>query len=256
MNDEVYSTAKLIVEGAAKTALAHFRRDININFKTDDSPVTIADLRIEKDARALIQRRFPDHAILGEEFGSGDLTKEHVWVLDPIDGTRSFISGNPLFGFLLAYMEREKNTLSIVSMPFTNEQFVGRAGQGATLNGAPIRTSSNTSLDDAILYINEGEKLFAAEPEIHSRLVAAGHTRRFAYDCYPHALLAAGHVDCVVDYDLKPFDFLPLAGVIEAAGGIITDWEGKALTFQSGGRVIAASTPELHRQLLQLLSLA
>lgn len=254
MNDAVFSTAIQIADGAAKTALAHFRQMIDIDLKSDDSPVTAADLRIEQEARAIIEANFSDHAILGEEFGSGDLTSEHVWVIDPIDGTRSFISGNPLFGFLLAYLERGRNVLSIISMPVLNERFVGRAGHGTTLNDVPVHTSGKTALSDAILFINEGEKLFAAEPDIHSKLVESGHTRRFAYDCYPHALLAAGHVDCVVDYDLKPFDFLPLAGVIEAAGGIITDWYGNDLTFRSGGKVVSSATPELHQEMLQLLS--
>lgn len=254
MTNDLFATAMEITEGAATTALAHFRKDISIDVKSDESPVTAADLQIEYDARAMIGARFPDHAILGEEFGTGDLSKDHVWVIDPIDGTRSFISGNPMFGFLLAYLEGGKNVLSIVSMPFLKERFIARIGQGATLNGKPIHTSNKTSLSDAILYINEGEKLFAAELEIHSRLVTSGHTRRFGYDCYPHALVAAGYVDCVVDYDLKPFDFLPLAGVVEAAGGVITDWDGHALTFQSGGKVVSAATPELHHQMLQILS--
>lgn len=254
MKDDIFAKAVAITERAAATALAHFRQGISFDVKSDESPVTAADLQIENEARAIIGASFPDHTILGEEFGAGDLSNDNIWVIDPIDGTRSFISGNPLFGFLLAYLESGKNALSIVSMPFLKERFIGRMGQGATLNGKPIQTSNKTSLSDAMLYINEGEKLFAAEPEIFSKLMASGHTRRFAYDCYPHALLAAGHVDCVVDYDLKPFDFLPITGVVEAAGGVITDWDGNELTFQSGGKVVSAATPELHHQMLQVLS--
>lgn len=254
MTDEIFATAMEITEGAAATALAHFRKDISVDVKSDESPVTAADLQIETEVRAIIEASFPDHAILGEEFGAGDLSNDHVWVVDPIDGTRSFISGNPMFGFLLAYLECGRNVVSVVCMPFLKERFIGRIGKGAILNGKPIHTSNKTSLSDAILYINEGEKLFAAEPGIHSRLVTSGHTRRFGYDCYPHALVAAGYVDCVVDYDLKPFDFLPLAGVVEAAGGVITDWDGHALTFQSVGKVVSAATPELHHEMLQILS--
>jgi len=256
MLEEVLTTARRIQQDATETALGYFRKRIGIDLKSDQSPVTEADLAIERDARGKIQAAFPDHEILGEEFGTGDLNRENVWVIDPIDGTRSFISGYPHFGFLLAFLQGGENRLSMIAMPALDELFVGIAGQGATLNGSAIATSDTQSLNDAILYINEGEKLFADEPELHARLVQAGQTRRFAYDCYPHALLAAGYIDCVVDYDLKPFDFLPLTGVIEAAGGIITDWQGNPLDFNSNGRVVSAATPELHRELLQLIASA
>ena len=254
MQSAVLATAIEIQKEAAATALRHFRTGIDIDLKSDESPVTAADLAIERDARDRIHDAFPDHEILGEEYGAGDLSKDHVWVIDPIDGTRSFVSGHPAFGFLLAYLERGRNRCSIISMPALDEVFIGQAARGATLNGKPVRTSDKTRLSDAILYINEGEKLLAHEPDVLAGLTQAGHTRRFAYDCYPHAMLAAGFVDCVVDYDLKPFDFLPLAGVIEAAGGIITDWDGKPLDFGSDGRVVSAATPKLHAALLAILS--
>lgn len=254
MMNAVLKTAMEIQNEAANTALKHFRRGISVDLKSDESPVTDADLSIERDARKRILDAFPDHEILGEEFGAGDLTKDHVWVIDPIDGTRSFISGNPAFGFLLSYLEGGRNRLSIVAMPYLNEVFVGEDGKGATLNGSPIRTSGIKTLSKAVLYINEGEKLAVNEPEVHARLIRSGHTRRFAYDCYPHALLAAGFIDCVVDYDLKPFDYLPLAGVIEAAGGTISDWNGNKLDFGSDGRIVSAATPELHREMLEILS--
>ena len=247
-------TAYTLAQTAAATALTYFRRHLEIEKKRDESPVTAADLQIEREVRALLAATFPAHSILGEEYGAGDLGAEHVWVIDPIDGTRSFISGHPLFGFLLAYLQGGTCQFGMVSMPALNELFVGIRGQGASLNGNPIGVSQQTQLSDAILSINEGEKLFAFEPQIHARLLRAGHTRRFGYDCYPHALLAAGHIDAVVDYDLKPFDFLPLVGLIEAAGGIISDWQGNPLSFTSGGKVVSAATPELHRALLDLLN--
>ena len=254
MMNAVLQTAETVQREAAATALRHFRSSLDVDLKSDASPVTVADLTIEREAREQIKAAFPDHEILGEEYGAGDLTKPNVWVIDPIDGTRSFLSGNPAFGFLLALYQEGQNILSMVSMPALGEVFLGLKGQRATLNGAPISCSNRTSLSDAILYINEGEKLFDREPQVHARLVRCGHTRRFAYDCYPHALMAAGFVDCVVDYDLKPFDYLPLAGVIESAGGIMTDWQGRKLSFESDGRVVSAATPELHRELLGIVS--
>ena len=254
MSDAILATANEISQVAAETALSYFRKDLDIDLKSDASPVTAADIQIEQEARHLLGKNFPEHSILGEEFGAGDLNKEHVWVIDPIDGTRSFISGHPLFGFLIAYLKGGTSQLCVVSMPVLGERYVGQPGHAATLNGSEIKTSDRTKLSDAILYINEGEKIFAREPELHARLVTAGHTRRFGYDCYPHALLAAGHVDAVVDYDVKSFDYLPLAGLIEAAGGIMTDWAGMPLTFASDGKVVSAATSELHREMLHLLS--
>jgi len=250
----IHDTAGDLADTAAATAMHFFRHPVEIDVKSDDSPVTIADKQIEQEVRDLLATRFADHAILGEEFGAGDLTNENVWVVDPIDGTRSFISGHPLFGFLLAHMRSGKCALGMISMPALQERYIGALGQGATLNGTPIRTSRTTRLADAILSINEGEKLIAAEPEVLSALLSAGHTRRFGYDCYPHALLASGHIDAVVDYDLKPFDYLPLQGVVEAAGGVITDWSGGPLGYGSDGRVVSAATPELHAELIELLS--
>ncbi|MFT6073894.1 MAG: fructose-1,6-bisphosphatase/inositol monophosphatase family enzyme [Yoonia sp.] len=133
------------------------------------------------------------------------------------------------------------------------EVFVGVKDAGATLNGAPIHSSDQKNLDECILYINEGENIFADHPDVFGRLTKAGQTRRFSYDCYPHALLAAGHVDAVVDYDLQPYDYLPVKVVVEEAGGLITDWDGQPLTLNSDGRVLSAATPELHARLMALV---
>lgn len=249
----IVQTAHDLARAASATALTHFRGALEVELKEDESPVTRADRDIERQARELLAQSFPGHAILGEEFGAGDLNAENVWIIDPIDGTRSFLGGHPLFGFLLAHMALGRPTLGMISIPALGELFLGVAGMGAKLNGQPIRCSGKTRLAEAMLYINEGEKLLEHETEVLNRLVKAGHTRRFGYDCYPHALLAAGHVDAVVDYDLKPFDYLPLAGVIEAAGGVISDWEGRALNYASDGRVVSAATPELHAAVLALI---
>jgi len=252
--ERIHRVAKTILEEAEATALSYFRRDLAIDVKSDLSPVTIADRDIEMKARGILKTEFPNHDIVGEEFESSTSDTDHLWIIDPIDGTRSFISGSPLFGFLLSYRVRGQSHFSAISMPALGERFVARANRCATLNGADISVSTTKVLSDAILYVNEGEKIFATDPEVFQRLLKAPQTLRFAYDCYPHALLAAGLVDAVVDYDLKPFDFLPVAGLVEAAGGIITDWTGQPLSMTSDGRVVTAATPELHAELLGLLS--
>ncbi len=141
--------------------------------------------------------------------------------------------------------------IGVVGMPALNEVYTGMGGC-AVLNGAKISTSNQPSLDKAILYIHEAEHMRAGDEAVFEQITQCGATRRFAYDCYPHALLAAGHIDAVVDYNLQPYDYLPLCALIEAAGGVITDWQGNELTLESDGRVISAATPELHAQLLEI----
>ncbi|MBY6142336.1 inositol monophosphatase [Leisingera daeponensis] len=241
-------------EMSAATALGYFRQDTAVDFKADLSPVTLADQTVERELKAAIAAKYPDHGIFGEETGIEGGGKENLWVIDPIDGTRSFISGHPLFGMLIAFLSKGRLQAGAISMPALNEVYCGGLGVPATCNGTPIQVSGQRDLHAAVLYINEGEKLLADHPRTTARLLRAGQTRRFGYDCYPHALLAAGHVDAVIDYDLKPYDFLAVSAVVEAAGGIMTDWQGKALTLDSGGAVVSAASPELHAALVDLLN--
>ena len=241
-------------QAAGITARKYFRQHNAVEFKADESPVTVIDQQIEQELKQAIAAKYPSDGIFGEESGVDGGLDGALWVIDPIDGTRSFISGNPLFGMLLSYVQNGAPVAGIISMPVLDELYCGAIGQGATCNGAPISVSGQRYIDDCTLYINEGEKLIAEHPERLARLLKAGKTRRFGYDCYPHALLAAGHIDAVVDYDLKPYDYLALTSVISAAGGIMTDWQGRALDLSSDGAVVAAATPELHRALLALLN--
>ncbi|SEV89424.1 histidinol-phosphatase, inositol monophosphatase family [Aliiroseovarius sediminilitoris] len=246
--------ANRIADLAGSSAMAYFRHLLEIELKDDESPVTQADRSVELRVRAYLDQHFPEDGILGEEFGQSDLTCDHVWSIDPIDGTRSFLSGHPLFGILLARLYKGVPTIGVIGMPVLNETVIGVRGGSAMLNGDKIRVSSQTSLDRAILYINEAEKIFVRHPQAFNRLLSAGQTRRFGYDCYPHALVAMGHVDAVVDEDLQPYDYLPLVPVIEAAGGIVTDWEGQPLSLSSGtSGVVTAATAKLHADLLHLV---
>lgn len=216
--------------------------------------MTQADKAVEAEVRSYLKQHFPGHGIFGEEHGQEAGDGLHMWVIDPIDGTRSFLSGHPLFGFLLAHLVDGRPRLGLVGMPALHETYLGVVGDGASLNGQPIEVSNTTRLDQSVLYVNEGDKIYRDHPDLFSRLMNAGQTRRFAYDCYPHALLASGHVDAVVDYDLQPYDYLALSPLITAAGGVMTDWHGHALTLDSDGAVVSAATPELHAELLDLIN--
>ncbi len=253
LGDETVARALAIVEQASVTARRFFRQPLPVEFKSDESPVTLADKTIESEIRSALVATFPEIGILGEEHGFEGSENSDIWIVDPIDGTRSFISGHPLFGMLVGLTRNLQPELGIVAMPALDETYVGGPGLGARLNGEKISTSSCQTLENAIVYINEAARIFAEDEAAFRALLNAGKTTRMAHDCYPHALLAAGHVDCVVDYDLKPFDFLPVAALIEGAGGLMTDWEGNALTQNSDGRTISAATPELHAQMRDLL---
>jgi histidinol phosphatase-like enzyme (inositol monophosphatase family) len=250
---ELSKHALALADIAVETSMSFFRGRLGIEFKHDESPVTQADRAVEAALRSYIRDHCPNHGIYGEEHGSEGLELDQIWGIDPIDGTRSFLSGNPLFGTLLAHLTQGKPDIGIIGMPALGEVLLGRRGQGASNNGQPISVSQQTKLSDAILYINEGEKLFRDTPDLFAKLMTTGQTRRFGYDCYPHAMLAMGHVDVVIDYDLQPYDYLAVAAVVEAAGGIVTDWSGSRLTLESDGRIISAATPSLHRSMLSLV---
>lgn len=245
-------TAQKIATEASPVAMALFRKPLRINAKSDDSPVTIADQDTEKAIRAALEASFPGETIFGEEFGQSG-THSDMWIVDPIDGTRSFIAGLPLFGMLLGFLSEGAPQLGVINMPALNELYAGARGMGATLNGAPIKVSSCRELSKARLFLNEADKIATDVPACFARLVSAGQLRRFGADCYPHALVASGHADAVVDFGLQPYDYLPVAAVIEAAGGVMSDWQGQPLSLGSDGRTLTAATPELHAELLELV---
>ena len=252
--EQILADGAAYAQAAGKTARKYFRQHNDVTFKDDESPVTAVDQLIEQDLKQAIASKYPQDGIFGEESGvDGDLNG-NLWVIDPIDGTRSFISGNPLFGMLLSYLKNGVPVAGIISMPMLDELYCGAVGVPATCNGQPIKVSNQRNIDDCTLYINEGEKMFVDHPVVLARLLKVGKNRRFGYDCYPHSLLSAGHIDAVVDYGLKPYDYLALTVVITAAGGIMTDWHGNPLDLYSDGAVVAAATPELHSALLALLS--
>jgi len=250
---ELRNTAIRIAQSGAEMSQKYFRAPLGIELKADESPVTQADRAVEAEIRRLLQQDFPGDGILGEEFEARETQTGALWVIDPIDGTRSFISGHPLYGLLLGRMLRGQMQVSVVSLPALDETYVAARGHGSTLNGAPLTASTCTDLNRAMLYINEGEKIWRTAPDVFARLMDAGSNRRFSYDCAPYMLLAAGHIDAVVDCGLQPYDVLPVSLLVKEAGGVMTDWNGQKTGLQNDVNIVAAATPELHAQLLALL---
>lgn len=247
-------TAVTITRDAARISFDAFKTLPEVDLKSDESPVTRADRETELFIRQALARAFPDDGIYGEEFGAAGLDRNRVWVVDPIDGTKSFITGVPLFGMLLGLVAAGRPQLGIIRLPALDTVYTGQIGVGAQKDGHAISTSNCRRLDQATLFVNEPEKIRAQQPDLFDQLCRAGRMRRLSYDCQPHALVAEGRIDAVVDYDLKPYDYLPVAAVVEAAGGLMTDWQGKPLGFSSDGRVVSAATPEVHADVLALLN--
>eukprot|EP01034_Spumella_vulgaris_P043668 gene43668-54249_t len=213
--------------------------------KADASPVTIADRGAEELMRGLIAKKFPAHGIIGEEFGSERPDAEFVWVLDPIDGTKSFISGVPLFGTLIALLQDGWPILGIIDQPISGERWVGALGQPTLFGGQPARTRTCRALADATL-ATTGPQYFADHDAEHFMALAAqtAHKRMvFGGDCYNYGLLSSGHIDLVVEAGLKLHDFAALVPVVEGAGGTMCDWNGDPLHSESEGRVIALGDP-------------
>ncbi len=251
---DLLQAARDITAAAVAKPLHHYRAGFSVEQKADESPVTIADRETEAALRQAIAARFPDHGIFGEEFGSEGLEREFVWVIDPIDGTKSFISGSPLFGMLVAVLKQGRPVAGIIRMPALNECYGGALESGSDRDGTPLACRKGVPLERAFFCINEANGLMADHPEVFKRLMQTGAFQRLTYDCYPYAQLAGGQIDAVVDYNLQPYDYLPVVPVVEAAGGVITDWEGKELTLKSDGRVVAAASPEIHAALLKVLA--
>jgi histidinol phosphatase-like enzyme (inositol monophosphatase family) len=247
------SLAHRLADTAGELALRWFRTGVAVDTKSDDSPVTIADREVERAQRALVAANCPGHGIFGEEHGSERADAPWVWVLDPIDGTASFITGSPLWGNLIALAEGGKPVLGIINIPVLAERWVGVRGRPSQRNGDDCRTSGCTRLADARLYATSPDTFDAAGWASFEALSRAVRMRRFGGDCYSYGLLASGHIDLVVETGLKPYDYLPLVPIIEGAGGVLTDWSGQPLHLGSDGRVVAAATPALHREVLAAL---
>jgi myo-inositol-1(or 4)-monophosphatase len=244
--------ANALADAARAIACSYFRQPIEVEHKADLSPVTIADRAIETEMRRLIRAEFPDHGIRGEEFAA-EAGGAYTWVLDPIDGTKSFVTGFPLFGSLIALERSGQAVLGVIETPALGERWVGAEGLATTFNGTVARTSDCSALEHSRVYCTSAETFSAAELQRYERCTRRALLRRYGGDCYIYGLLASGHCDLVIETALKPHDFQALVPVIEGAGGRISDWEGQPLSARSGERVVAAATAALWTQAVAAL---
>ncbi len=250
---EFVTLAHRMADAAGEVIRKYFRRKIDIIGKDDNSPVTIADRDAEAAMRALIEAEFPSHGIIGEEHGTVQADAEYVWVLDPIDGTLSFISGSPTFGSLIALARNGVPIMGIIDQPISGERWVGANGR-TILNGSTITTRACPDLSNATLFAYGTELMEGEHGASFRRLHRAGKRKRFGYDCYAYGLLALGFVDVVADCDMKPYDYAALVPIVENAGGKITDWTGNPLTLSNPGFVLAVVDPASHHQASEILA--
>jgi myo-inositol-1(or 4)-monophosphatase len=246
------AAAQRMADAARSIACQYFRRPIAVERKSDSSPVTMADRVIEIELRRHIGAEFPAHGIFGEELGQ-QTDAEFTWMLDPIDGTKSFISGSPLFGTLIALLYRSRPVIGVIDIPATGERWLGCAGRHSVFNGSEATVSSCRRIEDARVYTTSPDAFGSKDWQRFDSLSRRAALRRFGGDCYSYGLLASGHCDLVIEAGLKPYDYLALVPVIEGAGGKISDWRGAALGLQSDGRVVAAASEPLWQAALKAI---
>lgn len=232
--------ANRLADAAGASIRPLFRADFAHEAKADASPVTEADRAAEAAIRTILDAECPTDAIIGEEFGEKEGKSGRCWVLDPIDGTISFMAGRPIFGTLIALLQDGFPVLGVIDQCISGERWVGAIGQGTTLNGKPVGTRRCRELADMVL-ASSGPQYFDDHSAEHFMALAAKTNRRTVWggDCYNYGLLAAGHIDLVVEAGLKLHDFAALAPVVEGAGGTMCDWNGEPLHAASEGHVIA-----------------
>lgn len=254
--DADIALANRLADAAGAAIRPLFRADWNHEAKADASPVTDADRAAEVAMRAILDAERPADAVEGEEYGVSRDGATRRWVLDPIDGTVSFMAGRPLFGTLIALLVDGWPVLGVIDQPIAGERWVGATGHATTFNGAPARTRPCRALADATL-ATTGPQYFGDHDGDHFMALAARTAHRrmvFGGDCYNYGLLASGHIDLVVEAGLKPHDFAALVPVVEGAGGTMCDWNGDPLSAASDGHVIALGDPARLEDVLEGLA--
>ena len=254
--DSFVRFAGQLADAAGDVAQRYFRSGVQAEDKADESPVTIADRTAETAMRALIEKEFPEHGIIGEEHGSVRRDAEWVWVLDPIDGTKAFLTGKPLFGTLIGLLHRGEPVLGVINQPIINDRWVGGAGHPTTLNGIPARTrTAEHGLAGAMLQTTSPDMFKDGKYAAFERVGDACKFIHWGGDCYGFGLLASGFIDIAIESSLQLYDWVALAPIIENAGGSLTDWQGNKLEIRDGSfDVVACGDRRLLPSILELLN--
>ncbi|TWB41754.1 histidinol-phosphatase [Nitrospirillum pindoramense] len=251
--DDLIALAHRMAESAGAVIRRYFRADVEIDAKSNLTPVTIADRQAEEALRAILAAERPDDGILGEELGTHGLDREYVWVLDPIDGTKSFMTGRPIFGTLIGLLRHGRPVLGVIDQPILGERWIGGVGHPTRFNGTPVRTRACPTLAEATVTTTSPDMFKGEEAERFARLKAASRYVVYGSDCYGYAQVANGWLDISVERDLAPWDWAALVPVVEGAGGRMTDWQGRDLVLGAVGEVVASGDVRAHAQALAIM---
>jgi histidinol phosphatase-like enzyme (inositol monophosphatase family) len=251
---EFKALANMLADEAGEIVRHYFRTPFDVISKSDASPVTIADRAIEQRLRDIIEDKRPQDGIFGEEFGIKQSQNGLTWVLDPIDGTKSFVIGRPTFGTLIALCEDEKPVLGVIDQGVTNERWLGVKGEQTLYNGEGIKTRACKELANACCG-STTPAMFSGLPRVYETFDKQTKMMAWGGDCYMYGLLARGFMDVCFEANLSPYDFAALVPVVQGAGGKIAGWDGQELTLQSVGRVLACGDADLWDQASKLLKI-
>ncbi|PPR37321.1 MAG: Fructose-1,6-bisphosphatase/inositol-1-monophosphatase [Alphaproteobacteria bacterium MarineAlpha6_Bin4] len=231
----------------------YFRKKIKIETKSDNSPVTKADKESEKIIRDIIIKKSPECGFYGEESGKFNTDNEYVWVVDPLDGTKGFVTGKPLFGTLIGLMKNNTPYIGVLNQPILKERWVGIANKLAKYNNSKVRSRKIKKLKGSKMYATSPMMFSGKNQRIYKSVRSKIGETLFGADCYAHGLMALGFVDVLLEANLKPYDYIASAAIISGAGGKMTDWKGDDLNLYSDGRIVAAGDPKIHEQLLKII---
>ena len=252
--DEFSDFSIHLADESEKIIKKYFRTSIDVDSKEDQSPVTIADKEVELKIREIIKTHYPEHGILGEEFDQTNIESEYIWVIDPIDGTRSFIAGHKDFGTLIALVYNNKPIVGIINCPMHNERWVGIINKETTMNNKVVKTSKTTVINESYfctsgLYLEDDHFKKSCD-----KIINKSKYYRLGGDCYMYGMIASGLIEIVLEDTLKTHDYMALIPVIEGAGGVVTDKYGSPVTINSDGSIVASANKYLHNQIINIIN--
>lgn len=254
LTTELLDFALELTDIAAKISGSNFRSKLEIKSKDGNYPVTKIDLEIEEEIRHVIKERYPEHGVIGEEFANVGVEKEFVWVIDPIDGTVAFTTGKPTYSTLIALLRNNVPLIGVIDQPILKERFIGVYKDGASLNGTKLQTSNCNDFKMARLNATTPYMFKTAfEKNAFARLQQKVKVTSFGGDSYAYGLLAAGHIDIIMEADLKYYDVASVIPIIEESGGVITNWQGEHIDKDFNGQCLVTANKTLHKLILEII---
>lgn len=254
--DQLVDVATMLADTARSVVRPWFRRGVGVESKKDASPVTVADRTAERVMRAILAEHLPEHGVFGEEFGQDNADADYQWLLDPVDGTRAFVTGRPLFGTLIALFYKGEPVLGILDQPVLAERWIGVKGRPtvfvSAFGGQP-QTRQTTTLAEAEMSCTSPEMLELAPHDNWKALKQQARRMTWGGDCYAYGLLALGQIDLVAECDMNPWDWGALVPIVQGAGGVMSAWDGSPLRMDGDRTVLAAGSAALHHEAVRIL---